>query len=349
MAELASLLRAHRAAYPEMEVQDAIKFLYQSHMGPGHLIADESAALARLQKEWDGVPSDPDAPLLTHLGNGLCRLHINACKGKGLSIHTLFRLFILTAQTAPLHQEALERDLELIRALPFPPQALAQLDSYRLQGCPPIGHSQAYRTAYAPTYRVVWERYANMVPLLCAIDALRSQEASVRVGIDGPCASGKSTLGAALAEIYRCPLLHMDDFFLRPEQRTQRRLAEPGGNVDYERFEQEVLEPLRQGRAARFCPWRCRAGDFGPAVTVPPSPLIVVEGSYALRPGLGEHYQLGVWVEAPWPVREARLLQRGGRACLERFLTQWIPLEERYFTAYQVKSRCQIVYSSISF
>ena len=48
--------------------------------------------------------------------------------------------------------------------------------------------------------------------------------------------SGKSVLGQLLSEVYSCNLFHMDDFFLRPEQRTAERLAEAGGNVDRERF-----------------------------------------------------------------------------------------------------------------
>ena len=36
----------------------------------------------------------------------------------------------------------------------------------------------------------------------------------------------------------------MDDFFLRPEQRTEERLKEVGGNVDRERFLEEVARPL---------------------------------------------------------------------------------------------------------
>ena len=345
MAELKRLLTQHYAAHPAMEVQDAIKFLYQSHMGPGHLINGEGTILERLQDEWANVSPNPEAALYDPRGNGLCRLHLNACKAKRLSIQTLFRLFYLTAQTAPLHHEALERSLDLIQGLPFPDKALSTLESYRQQGCPPIGHSQAYRTVYHPAYRVVWERYAKMVPLLISIDALLASGSPVRVALDGPCASGKTTLGTALAEIYRCPLIHMDDFFLQPEQRTQQRLENPGGNVDYERFFRQVLAPLCQGQSACFRPWRCHSGDFGSSITVAPAPLTVVEGSYALRPGLGEHYQLGVWVEAPWPVRESRLLQRGGRSCLEQFLAQWIPLENRYFAAYHIKDRCQITYS----
>jgi len=68
-----------------------------------------------------------------------------------------------------------------------------------------------------------------------------------RIAIDGRCASGKSTLGAFLQKETGGNLIHMDDFFLRPEQRTKERYATPGENVDHERFYEEVLVPLQNG------------------------------------------------------------------------------------------------------
>ena len=76
------------------------------------------------------------------------------------------------------------------------------------------------------------------------IDGLLSEKQTVLVAIDGCCGAGKTTLAAILAEKYDCNVFHMDEFFLRPEQRTARRLAQPGGNVDYERFREEVLSSL---------------------------------------------------------------------------------------------------------
>ena len=75
------------------------------------------------------------------------------------------------------------------------------------------------------------------------IDKLMDEKGCVVVGIDGSCTSGKSTLAGWLAEQYDCNVFHMDDYFLRPEQRTAERFAEPGGNVDRERFAEEVLLP----------------------------------------------------------------------------------------------------------
>ena len=48
------------------------------------------------------------------------------------------------------------------------------------------------------------------------------------IAIDGRCAAGKTTLAAALQRETGCTVLHLDHFFLRPEQRTPQRLAQPG-------------------------------------------------------------------------------------------------------------------------
>ena len=65
-----------------------------------------------------------------------------------------------------------------------------------------------------------------MDELVKKIDELMTQKDVVIVAIDGKCTSGKTTLAAKLAEIYDCNVFHMDDFFLRPEQRTPERFAE---------------------------------------------------------------------------------------------------------------------------
>ena len=72
-------------------------------------------------------------------------------------------------------------------------------------------------------------------------ELLLAERVPVLVAIDGCCGSGKTTLAAALAERLKAEVLHMDDFYLRPEQRSPARYRTPGENVDHERF----LGPLR--------------------------------------------------------------------------------------------------------
>ena len=135
MNPLAPLLEQHVRSHPELELQDAIKFLYQSCMGPGHLGLDSQAVLDRLEAEWADVEGDANAPLTEPLGGGLCRLSLCACKGQGLEPSTLAALFLHTAQTVTPDRKGLEDSLKLLYTLPFPQAEVDQvLEDYRKAG-----------------------------------------------------------------------------------------------------------------------------------------------------------------------------------------------------------------------
>ena len=102
------------------------------------------------------------------------------------------------------------------------------------------------------------------------IDRLLDTQPRVIIAIDGRCGAGKSTLAARLAELCGGNVFHMDDFFLRPEQRRPERFAEPGGNVDRERFAAEVLAPLENGSRFSYRPFVCRNMALGDTVEVEP-------------------------------------------------------------------------------
>ena len=344
MEQLAQLLQEHFCNHPGMELRDAIKFLYQSSMGGGHLIADPRGALARLEEEWDRTDGDPVLPPTEPLGGGLCRLSLAACKGLGLAPSTVLTLFLWGTEEFFQQPERLDRSLELLYLLPFPSEEVrAAIRQYRAAGMPMVGHSVAYRRAFSPAYRVVLQSDAALLPLLAAIDRSRREHPRTLAAIDGACATGKSTLGARLSQIYGCPLFHTDDFFLPPERKTPERLAQPGGNVDYERFFAQVLSPLSRGEPVRYQPYRCHSGTLEAARTIPPAPLAVVEGVYSLRPEFQPLYQVKCFLSAPWPVREARLLERCGPEGLERFRTLWIPLEDRYFQVFSISDACDTI------
>lgn len=78
----------------------------------------------------------------------------------------------------------------------------------------------------------------------------------------------------------------MDDFFLRSEQRTAARFAEPGGNVDRERFLAEVLLPLRRGEKVFYRRFDCASMQLQSAVETAPKKLVVAEGAYSMHPTL---------------------------------------------------------------
>ncbi len=178
--------------------------------------------------------------------------------------------------------------------------------------------------------------------LLQAIDERLPRQERLLLAIDGGSASGKTTLAALLAQRYGCPVFHMDDFFLRPEQRTPQRLAEPGGNVDRERFFSEVLQPLRQGGPASYRRYDCQTGQLLPPVLRQAGQLNVIEGAYSMHPELSALYDLSVFLAVSPETQHRRILQREPAFKQQLFFRQWIPMENRYFQTFSIPERCDL-------
>ena len=164
------------------------------------------------------------------------------------------------------------------------------------------------------------------------IDALLKEKDFVIVAIDGKCTSGKTTLASELAQIFDCNVFHMDDFFLRPVQRTPERFAQVGGNVDYERFHEEVLLPLRSGKAFSYRPFDCGSLTLADPVAVTPKKLNIVEGTYSHHPYFGDPYDLKILLTVDEETQRQRILKRPA-FLHKRFFAEWIPMENRYFDA----------------
>lgn len=171
-------------------------------------------------------------------------------------------------------------------------------------------------------------------PERAIVDRVRALQKAGRtrviIAIDGRCAAGKTTLAAGLAAALDAALLHMDEFFLRAEQRTEARLNAPGGNVDHERFRAEALAPLVRGEAFSYRPYSCKTGDFAAPVQVPQKSVSIVEGAYSLHPTLRDAYDIKVFLSVEPDEQLRRIRRRDGDEAASIFKTRWIPLEESY-------------------
>ena len=172
------------------------------------------------------------------------------------------------------------------------------------------------------------------------LTGLLAQGGRAIVAIEGRCAAGKSSLAGWLSRELGVPVAHMDHFFLCPEQRTKERLSKPGENVDHERFREEVLEPLAAGEAVSYRPYSCQTGTLGEPIVLKPSPVVLVEGSYSCHPALWDYYDRRVFFTVDPEEQLRRIEARDGPSQLQVFREKWIPLEERYFSAFQVEERC---------
>ncbi|MGI6151683.1 MAG: AMP-binding protein [Christensenellales bacterium] len=168
-------------------------------------------------------------------------------------------------------------------------------------------------------------------PLFERIDALLNSKKSAVVAIDGRCCAGKTTLAKKLSEQYGCAVLHMDDFFLPAALRTEGRLKQPGGNVEYERVD-ALLCDFSAGKAASYRPYRCDMGDYDEERAIEPGGLLIVEGAYSCHPALQKHYDLTVSLDVNEREQARRVRARNGEGA-DRFFDLWIPRENDYFAA----------------
>lgn len=343
-------LKTHLDTHPAAELPDAVKFLFQSCLGPGHIITNPAATLSSLASEAKALPNDHCAPYFEPLGDMFTRVDLAVLHC--VTLDTLHTMFVRSAPDAVQPDTAHFSALldELVESEAFFPgrreEKAAFVARYKEQGFPVARHSAAYRAAYNPAYRVVRNEYVYFFRIFSLIDAFFQRHTQGVLAIDGSCASGKTTLAALLTTVYSCNVFHMDDFFLPPELRTSERLLEPGGNVHYERFQREVLVPLRQKEPFSYRVFDCKTMDFGNMCSVVPKRLSIVEGAYAMHPSLTDAYDLRVFLRTPYETQCARIAARNGSAMLQRFQEEWIPLENRYFEACAVKDGCDLVFET---
>lgn len=161
------ILLAHLKQYPQMQLQDVVKLLYQSEFGGGHMITSPEKSLDRLKEEYKSFKWEYSTIICEPIGGEMYRIYLSALED-GLSEETLNRMFTETAARASGTREGFEEKLRCLLQccrsgeLPFTlAQAEAFLDTYRSRGYPAVRHSSCYRSAYHPAYRIVSASYAR--------------------------------------------------------------------------------------------------------------------------------------------------------------------------------------------
>ena len=357
-----------------MEAQDAVKLCYQAAFGAEHLLQDKTSVYWYLEQEYETLVADT-SPLYEQIHPNVCRVNLAAWKRERLPLEWLFCMFVETAANPPengdqIFQSCLNTVQQLIREqtapaaekllagtqavniieglsseVPIIPFSSEQwndfLSQYPLRQPEAVHHSENYRHREHPAYRLICARFIRVIPILQAIVKM-PQERKI-VALDGRAASGKTTLAKQLAKITGAGVVHMDDFFLPPELRTEERLAEPGGNVHYERFTEEVLTPLRSPKAFRYHCFDCSRMEPGEDRVVPEGDLRIVEGSYSCHPLFGKYMGLRVFCDVKPKEQLKRIQQRNGGEMLENFRDRWIPMEEHYFRYFRIREHADLV------
>lgn len=349
-----SVIEQHMEQYPKMQIQDAFKLIYQSEFGGGHMIDDKEKSLDWIKKEYAFIREQNQISynrVSEDIGGDMCRVYLRVLE-QGLSAETLNEMFVQSANTKAGTVEGLgkklEQFLDICEEYGFlKEQVKRAVVEWKAKGYPAIHHSEAFRENYFPAYRVVMKKYAERLEVFEKIDTyLQTNVTASRpivIAIDGMAGSGKSVLGQLLQEIYHCSLFHMDDFFLQPHQRTPGRLAEPGGNVDYERFKLEVLDQLDNRDGLWYQKYDCSTQSLKEKEYVPYNKLVIIEGAYSLHPYFEDRADLAFFLEISDELQIERICKRNGEWMLKRFVEEWIPMEHKYFEEFRIKESCQVI------
>jgi hypothetical protein len=152
------------SARPQATAADIYKSLHQSVFGPGHIISNRDSAKDYLLKEMAAIgPSQPGEAPHENIGGGMIRVNLRPFKDSGGSVEKLLDAMIDTANSNKGTPEAMASKVasavEILISkgkedLANDLKALAEKNAAKW---PALRHSDAYRKAYWPAYRVVVE------------------------------------------------------------------------------------------------------------------------------------------------------------------------------------------------
>ena len=335
--------------HPHMQPQDIVKLCYQAAYGSEHLIKSKDEAKAYLRNECSCLISC-DTELIENISDDICRISLNAWMNNSLPIGWLLELFFMSSNEnigsdSRFKENIAAADKIISNSnLDFTHLEWTQyLDEYMKKGIHAVHHSDKYRTTENPAYRIINRKFTYLIPLLIQICTHKKNSLPYIIAIDGRCASGKTTTAKYLSTVINADVIHMDDFFLPPSKRTASRLQESGGNVDYERFSDEVISSIHDLNGFQYKKYNCHMNTLNELQSIGNRPFRIVEGSYSTHPYFGKYADITVFIDIDPCIQLNRIIKRNGEEMAVIFKNRWIPLEEKYFNAFGTKEKADII------
>jgi len=162
--KMTELIYYHLELYPAMEFDDVYKLLYQSVMGPAHILQNKQLAYSYLKREFESHDENYEKKLYVDisLDHDLVRLNIPLFRKQG-SLDALFDMMLETQIKARPDKARLKRywvELGLLikdkKFVQFTPNQWNQLNKILLENdFPHLSHSVTYKNLYKPSYRIV--------------------------------------------------------------------------------------------------------------------------------------------------------------------------------------------------
>ena len=335
--EFGYYLRIQLDKHKAMQPRDIVKMCYQAAFGAEHLLSDMEAAKRYFYSEYESVEAC-DEELYEEISEDVCRVNLRAWKASSMPSEWLFNMFVNSASVPHGSRELFLGYLQEAEDILRSAEATFTLNEwsefiaeYKAKGITAVHHSEVYRESEKPAYRIINSRFIKVLPVLKEAAGLPVKQGANVIAIDGRAAAGKTTMAKMLEVVLGAEIIHMDDFFLPPELRCEERFEEPGGNVHYERFIEEVLPNVTGTEAFAYRIFDCGIMDYNGEQKIGESKWRIVEGSYSHHPKFGAYADIRVFLDVEPEEQMRRILTRNGENMAKMFKERWIPLEEKYF------------------
>lgn len=323
----------HLKKYPLINKEDKIKLIYQSTLGPNHLGKNllKENVKQRLEKELLETNNRRDN-LYEWISENFVRINIHKYVESSFSLDYLIDSFIASSKKTPYNIEVLKQQLRKYLKD-------EELKDYDYQ---PISHSNIYRNTYLPHYLVINKDYLTMDLRIKQLDNFMSKTRDFSItSLDGKCTAGKTTITKVLEDKYT--IINIDDFFLAKEKKTPDRLKEIGGNIDYE-LVKKTLEEVRKSweqnkKEIEYTVFDCnKQSYYNKKITL--KNKVILEGVYSYHKYFNELIDYLAYLQVDF---ETQIKRVGNRTLKDKFLNEWIPLENKYFDYYKLEDNCDII------
>jgi uridine kinase len=152
--------------------------------------------------------------------------------------------------------------------------------------------------------------------------------------IDGPAGAGKTTLAREVLSTFGFgEIIHCDDLYNGWEDALTPTLEKT--------IREQIIKPLHNSEPIHYLKYDWRAGRYGERITVPATPLIILEGVGCALPGVTPSAELSIWIDIPFELGLERVLKRDGTHIQKEMFT-WIARQEEFFSENQNRANCTI-------
>lgn len=167
-----TIVLEHKALYPEIQIQDIYKLVYQSIFGPGHMGTDESQIAKWLNEELSAIVADSTVDLIEDISptGTYFRINLRRFKYEGGKPELLCRAIAESAAEAGsdtaefiAHWQTIVELIESQEVFFDQEQTTEFTESIARAGYPIIHHSDIYLRKYMPSYRVVSRKYWDKI------------------------------------------------------------------------------------------------------------------------------------------------------------------------------------------